>query len=151
MSDSASSKPPISSEQTPSPSSDTASSQPRVPEWTAPDATFGPNVFNRTREQWLRGDLRGFGTGGGRSAAAATKRSDPSGDALMKLDQVLNTPGVDEDVHVWKHYLQDVHGRLVGGNKVKKGLRLSQAVCLALFVSSDLLIAGNNFGRVTQN
>lgn len=89
----------------------------------------------------MRGELRGFGASAGRATAKPAKRSDPSADALRKLDEVLNMPGVDEDTDVWKHYLQDVHGRLVGGNKVKKGLRLSQAVSALFYPSFTFSVA----------
>ncbi|KAF8303384.1 hypothetical protein DL93DRAFT_2173031 [Clavulina sp. PMI_390] len=96
-------------------------------EWSSANATFGPNNWAATREKWLRGERRGFGASGG-LAPKTSSRSVQNSDALRKLDEILDAPGVDENLSIWDGYLKDVHGRLVGGNKVKKGMRLTQAV-----------------------
>jgi hypothetical protein len=109
-------------------------------DWTTVNATFGPSVFERRRQLWVSGQrlnvglpaASGLDSSIGRNSSRRRddrpKRSNPSAEALKRLDDVLASPGVDADDEVWRRYLSDVHRRLVGGNRLKKGLRLSQAV-----------------------
>src|ERR1700733_4887146 len=109
-------------------------------DWTAADATFGPNVFERRRQLWARGqplddDLptstsvaSGLDPSKSSKGYDRPKRSNPSVEALKRLDDILASPNVDADDEIWKSYLSDVHHRLVGGNRLRKGLKLSQAV-----------------------
>ena len=121
-------------------------------DWTAADATFGPNVFERRRQLWASGqplddDLptstsvaSGLNSSKGSKGHDRPKRSNPSAEALKRLDDILASPNVDTDDEIWKSYLSDVHGRLVGGNRLRRGFNLSQAVSnliiYALFPSS---------------
>lgn len=96
-------------------------------DWLAPTASFGPNHYLRTRELWLRGDLKNDSNRSSSRGRASSRRVD-SGDALRRLDEVLEAPGVEDDLNIWSRYLSEVHSKLVGGTKVKKGFRLNQAV-----------------------
>jgi hypothetical protein len=109
-------------------------------DWTAADATFGPNVFERRRQLWARGQplnddlptstsgVSGLNPSKGSKGHDRPKRSNPSVEALKRLDDILASPNVDADEEIWKSYLSDVHSRLVGGNRLRRGFNLSQAV-----------------------
>jgi hypothetical protein len=94
------------------------------------DLEFGPAVFHKRREQWSRGELRMSSDpmpSWSRSSGAA-RRTSGSTDALKKLDEVLGAENVDDDDYVWRTYLNDIHRKMTEGSRVKKGLKLSQAV-----------------------
>lgn len=106
-------------------------------DWTSLDASYGPNVFARRRALWVSGSLHSNGATKSTNAAngsgsGPSRRSAAAGidAALKRLDEVLAEPDVDEDESLWNDYLCEIHRRLVGGNKLRRGLRLNQAVRL---------------------
>lgn len=115
-------------------------------DWAPAHVTFGPSVFESRRQLWVSGrpldggvpasafTTPGLGSSIGRNRSRGrenrTKRSNPSAEALKRLDDVLASPDVDTDDEIWWSYLSDVHRRLIGGNRLKRGLKLSQAVSL---------------------
>ena len=130
----------------------TAPSSPSLPTPKLPpdfeELDFGPAVFERRRALWRAGELKGFGlsaalplsssstaippsnsaTSAGSNATASSQRSTSSGEALSKLDAILAEPGVEKDSDVWRSYLGDVYKKMVGGSRLRKGLKLGQAV-----------------------
>lgn len=124
------SSPPSLQPNPPREASQTPSSSPDIDcDWLTPTASFGPNCYLRTREQWLRGELKSGRAGSSSQSRTSSRKADNnSGDALRQLDEVLDTPGVEDDLDLWKRYLSEVHSKVVGGTKVKKGFKLNQAV-----------------------
>ena len=45
-----------------------------------------------------------------------------------RLEAIISQEGVEEDDGVWKQYLSGVHESLVGGKRLKKGIKLNLAV-----------------------
>ena len=133
-------------------------------DWAAADTTFGPIVFERRRQLWICGQPPDkaspvsaavtsgldstIGGKGSKGNYGLPKRSNPSAEALKRLDDVLASPHADTNDDLWQSYLSDVHRRLVGGNRLKKGFKLSQAVskrfeyifCVVLLVSREACI-----------
>lgn len=96
------------------------SPSPSPEDWTDPNASFGPSVFARTRALWVTGTKTG-------TPCADPRLNDIPSEAQKKLEDALGKFEATDEA-LWKGYLAEVHRRLVGGDKLKKGLKLPLAV-----------------------
>lgn len=91
-------------------------------DWTDPNAAFGPNAYARTRALWVTGTKTGT-----RTPDSMARSNAPPSEAQRKLEDALIKFDENDD-RLWKGYLSEVHRRLVGGDRLKKGLKLPSAV-----------------------
>ncbi|KAG8908163.1 hypothetical protein FRB99_008706 [Tulasnella sp. 403] len=87
--------------------------------------TMGPEYYAWRRAQWLMPrDVNA-----GHATTSIPRTSDPRADeSRMRLETVLSRPGAEEDEEVWREYLKCVYDGLVGGKRLKRGVKLHYAV-----------------------
>lgn len=88
--------------------------------------TGGPEYYKWRRAQWLIPAATTSSASIQESSGSDTKVEDNR----LKLEDVLNQPGAEEDAELWKRYLSTVYSGLIGGKRFKKGVRLDIAVSL---------------------
>jgi len=81
--------------------------------------TTGPDYYELRRAQWIQPTR--LSVNGERKNAKTSK-------SHAKLEAVLDQAEVEEDDAVWTHYLSGIHDSLVGGKRLKKGMKLHLAV-----------------------
>lgn len=79
---------------------------------------FGPALFHQRRAQWLTP----------RENASSGPPSSPPPPSITRLETLLAKDGIEEDEKIWRQHLAEIHRSLVGGSRLKKGLKLSWVV-----------------------
>ncbi|KAG9012259.1 hypothetical protein FRB94_006289 [Tulasnella sp. JGI-2019a] len=87
--------------------------------------TSGPQLYEYRRAQWLQPTSSGVVAA---SASASGSEDMRVSKSHARLEAIVNQQGVEEDEGIWKQYLSAVHESLVGGKRLKKGIKLNLAV-----------------------
>ncbi|KAG8846166.1 hypothetical protein FRB96_002065 [Tulasnella sp. 330] len=85
--------------------------------------TSGQALYEYRRAQWLRPTSSRVAAVG-----SITLEDERVSRSHARLEAIVNQQGVEEDDGVWRQYLSAVHESLVGGKRLKKGIKLNIAV-----------------------